>query len=570
MSYFRKLVIILAFTNFAGNIFAQSKDFDITKNLEIFFSALRELQNNYIDSLSTEQLIAYALEGITEHLDPYTKYVPAEQQTDFDFQTTGKYAGIGSLIQKDSGCILVAGPYRNLPADKAGLVAGDKIMEIDGKTTSVMSVNKASSLLKGDANTVVKLKVLKLRTGELADLSITRENIRVPSVPYSNIYENGTGYIRFPSFTVGSSNDIRNVLTEFRATGNLKSLILDMRGNGGGPLVEAVGILNLFLPKGITVVTSSGRKKETEEKYVTRENPVEPDLPLVILVDNSSASATEIVSGTIQDLDRGIIVGTNTFGKGYVQSVRPIGYDAQLTYTIAKYYIPSGRCVQAHNFATFSSDGSVSFIPDSLKKEFKTKNGRTVFDAGGVTPDVVIRGEEYSPMAVSLMRKNLIFKYSIEYFRKNQTSPPPDSLEITEPEYQDFINYLSDKEYDYQTASEMTMKRLINAAKQEKYYDNAKNSFDELNALLKHDKAKDLRINQEELVSLLREEISERYYYEEGRLEAMLRRDKQFDEAYNILNNPDKYNKLLNNPTTTAHNFKKDSNNYGKIFRSEK
>jgi carboxyl-terminal processing protease len=550
MLYIKKLVIIVAFANFSGNVFAQSKDFDVTKNLEIFFAALRELQNNYIDSLSTEQLVGYALDGITEHLDPYTKYVPAEQQTDFDFQTTGKYAGIGSLIQKDSGCILIAGPYKNLPADKAGLVAGDKIIEIDGKSVADMSIDKASNMLKGDANTVVNLKVRKLRSGELADLSITRENIRMPSVPYSKIYANGVGYIRFPSFTIGCSNDIHNVLAEFRATGNLKSLILDMRGNGGGPLVEAVGVLNLFLPKGITVVTSSGKKKDAEEKYITRDNPVEPDLPLVVLVDNGSASATEIVSGTIQDLDRGVIVGTNTFGKGYVQSVRPIGYDAQLTYTVAKYYIPSGRCVQAHNFATFSSDGSVSFIPDSLKREFATKNGRKVFDGGGVTPDVTIRGEEYSSMAISLVRKNLIFKYSVEYFKRNQTPDTPDKFEISEADYQDFISYLSDKAYDYQTASEITMKRLINVAKQEKYYDNAKDSFDALNLLLKHDKAKDLRINQEELTSLLREEIAERYYYEAGRLEAILRRDKQFDEACNILNNIEKYNEILNNAVT--------------------
>ncbi|MDR0385739.1 MAG: S41 family peptidase [Prevotellaceae bacterium] len=546
MSYFRKLITVLAFTVYTGNVFSQSKDFDITKNLEIFFSVLRELQNNYIDSLSTEQLVEYALEGITDHLDPYTKFVPAEEQTDFDFQTTGKYAGIGSLIQKDSGCILVAGPYRGLPADRAGLVAGDKITEIDGKSTAGMSVDKASSLLKGEANTVVNLQVVKLRTGEQAKLSITRENIRMPSVPYSKIYSSGVGYIRFPSFTVGSCNEVRNVLAAFRATGKLKSLILDMRGNRGGPLIEAVGILNLFLPKGLTVVTSSGKKKDTEEKYITREHPVEPDLPLAILVDNGSASAAEIVSGTIQDLDRGVVVGTNTFGKGYVQSVRPVGYDAQLTYTVAKYYIPSGRCVQAHNFATFSSDGSVSFIHDSLKKEFKTKNGRKVFDGGGVTPDVVIGGEEYSPMAISLIRKNLIFKYSIEYFKKNLKADTPDKFNLTENDYQDFINYLSDKEYDYQTASEITMKRLINTAKQEKYYENAKGVFDSLMILLKHDKTKDLKINREELSSILREEISERYYYGEGRLEALLRRDKQFDEAFSILNNPEKYSNILN------------------------
>jgi carboxyl-terminal processing protease len=545
MLYFKKLIIILVFTSFSGAVFAQSKDFDLTKNLDIFFSALRELQDNYIDSLSTEQLIGYALDGITDNLDPYTKYVPAAQQTDFDFQTTGKYAGIGSLIQKDSGCILVAGPYKNLPADKAGLVAGDKILEINGQNTKNMTVDKASGLMKGDPNTVVKLKVQKLRTNELVDLTITRENIRVPSVPYYGMYENGIGYIRFPSFMIGCSADIRNVLIELRATGKLKSLVFDLRGNRGGPLVEAIEILNLFLPKGLTVVTSSGKKKNTEEKYVTQENPVEPDLPLVILVDNGSASASEIVSGAIQDLDRGVVVGTNTFGKGYVQSVRPIGYDAQLTYTIARYYIPSGRCVQAHNFATFGSDGAVTFIPDSLKKEFKTKNGRKVFDGGGVKPDVVVESEEYSPMAVSLIRKNLIFKYSVEYYKKHLSIDTPDKFEFTENDYQDFINYLSNKEYDYQTASEMTMRRLINVAKQEKYYDNAKEIFDKLNELLKHDKAKDLKINQAELTSTLIEEISDRYYYEEGRLKAILRRDKQFDKACNILNDTVKYNKIL-------------------------
>ncbi|MDR3245216.1 MAG: S41 family peptidase [Prevotellaceae bacterium] len=545
MLYFKKLVIILAIASFSGTVFAQSRDFDLTKNLDIFFSALRELQDNYIDSLSTEQLIAYALEGITDNLDPYTKYVPAEQQTDFDFQTTGKYAGVGSMIQKDSGCILIAAPYKNLPADKAGLVSGDKLVEINGQSTENMTVDKASSLLKGDPNTVVKLKVQKLRTNELVDLTITRENIRVPSVPYYDVYENGIGYIRFPSFTIGGSADIRNVLIELRATGKLKSLVLDLRGNRGGSLSEAISILNLFLPKGLTVVTSSGKKKNTEEKYVTKENPVEPDLPLAILVDNGSASASEIVSGAIQDLDRGVVVGTNTFGKGYVQSVRPIGYDAQLTYTIARYYIPSGRCVQAHNFATFGSDGAVTFIPDSLKKEFKTKNGRKVFDGGGVKPDVVIEGEEYSPMAISLIRRNLIFKYSIEYYKKHLTIDTPDKFEFTETDYQDFINYLSDKDYDYQTASEMTMRRLINVAKQEKYYDNAKDVFDKLNELLKHDKAKDLKINQDELMHTLIEEISEKYYYEEGRLKALLRRDKQFDEARNILSDTGKYNSII-------------------------
>ncbi|MDR0559837.1 MAG: S41 family peptidase [Prevotellaceae bacterium] len=546
MSYLQKSVSVTVCLFLTLGVSAQSKDFDFTKSMDIFMSAVNTLRTEYVDSLSTDKLIKYALDGITENLDPYTEYVPAEMQKDFDFQTTGKYAGIGSLIQKDSSWVIIANPYKNFPAYKAGLISGDRILEIDGQSIKGMSVEKVSNMLRGDANTVVKIKVLKLKTGKTEDISITREIIRLPSVPYFGIQKDGIGYIRLTSFiTDECASDVRNALKTMRATGNLKSLVLDLRGNPGGLLREAVRIVSLFVPKGTLVVSASGQNKSLAHKYVTTEEPVEPDLPVVVMVDNSSASASEIVSGAVQDLDRGLVVGTHTYGKGYVQNIKQLGYDAQLKFTTSKYYIPSGRCVQAHNFTTRNSEGGVSFIPDSLKKEFKTKNGRKVYDGGGVTPDVVIKSDEYSPIAVSLLRRNLIFEYSLEYFKKHQNIDTPDKFEFTENDYRDFTAYLNGKEYDYQTVSEQLMKRLINSVKQEKYYDNAKAEIEKLAEFLKHDKLKDLKINEPELVALLREEIIERYYYEEGRVEAMLRNDRQFAEACNILANSVKYENLL-------------------------
>lgn len=541
----KKLITALFFTAAVVTTNAQTKDFELTKNIDIFLNGIREFQDLYVDSLSMEQLINYSFEGITENLDPYTEFVPAKDQEDFDFQTNMRYAGIGSLIQKDSSWAIIAGPYKGFPADKAGLVAGDRILEIDGKSIEGMDLDKVSNMLRGDANTFIKLKVLKLRTSNIEELNIERENIRISSVPYYGMIQDGIGYIKLTGFTRNCSNDMRDALKELRATGELKSLVLDLRTNGGGLLSEAVKIVNFFVPKGTTIVESKGRNKQLDFKYTTMDDPIEPDLPLTILVNGASASASEIVSGAIQDLDRGIIIGTHTFGKGYVQSIRPLGYDAQLKITTAKYYIPSGRCVQAHNFTTRNSDGSVAFIPDSLKKEFKTKNGRPVFDGGGVTPDVVISPEDYSPIIISLIRGNHIFRYSVDYYKKHLTINTPDKFTLTDKEYQNFINYLSNKEYDYQTVSERSMKQLINNAKQEKYYDNSKELFDKLNEALKHDKVKDLKINEKEIKAFLVEELMERYYYSEGRIRASLRYDRQFNEACDILNNPIKYSNLL-------------------------
>ena len=547
MSYQKKLVtlsVVAAMSILSAT--AQSRDFEYAKSIDIFLSAIGELQNEYVDSLSVDNLVKYALDGITENLDPYTEYVPAELQKDFDMQTTGRYAGIGAMIQKDSNWVIIANPYKDFPAQRAGLVSGDKIIEIDGISVENFSTEKVSNMLRGDANTVVRVKVSKLRTGKSEELAITRENIRPPAVPYYAMKPNGIGYIRLTSFIGdGCSLEVRNALKELRATGELKSLILDLRGNPGGLLREAVKVINLFVPKGVLAVSVSGYKKTSSYKYTTTDEPIEPELPLIVMVDNFSASASEIVSGAIQDFDRGITLGTRTYGKGYVQGIRQLGYDSQLKLTTAKYYIPSGRCIQAHNFATRNSDGSIASIPDSLKKEFKTKNGRKVYDGGGVTPDVTVRDDDLSPIAISLLKRNLIFKYSLEYFKKHPIEGTPDKFQFSDKDYQDFIDYLKDKEYDYQTLSEQLIKRLAGAVKQEKYYDAAKADLEKLNEILKHDKLNDLKINEDELKMLLMEEIAERYWYEAGKFEILLRKDKQFDEACSILSNTIKYENIL-------------------------
>ena len=541
----KAFIALLLFAYLAPQANGQSKDFELTKNLDVFMSAFKELQTLYVDSLGSEEMIRHAIDGITEHLDPYTEFVPASEQDDFDFIKTGRYAGIGSYIQQDSNYTRITSPYKGFPADLAGLVAGDRLLEIDNASLKGLSVDKVSSMLKGEAGTKIRLKVRKWRGGDTVTLEMTRQNIRMPSVAYSGILPDGTAYIRLTTFTTGSYNEFRAALVELRSAGNLKSLVIDLRGNGGGSLPEAVKIVNLFIPKGITVVNARGRISLYDMSYTTTEPALEPDLPLAVLVNGASASASEIVAGTIQDLDRGIIVGSLTFGKGLVQAVRPLEYDAQLKVTTAKYYIPSGRCVQAHNFSQRNADGSVAFIPDSLKKEFKTQNGRKVFDGGGITPDITCRSEEYSPIVVSLIRRNLIFEYSLKYCKPRLKIAEPAKFDLTDKDYQDFVNFLSDKKYDYETMSERMMKQLVNIVKQEKYEVEAKDELDKLAERLKHDKTKDLRLAKDELKSLLREEIIERYYYEAGRISAMLRNDKQMAEAQEALNNPLKYRNIL-------------------------
>lgn len=541
-----KLFFLLFFSFLlASQLKSQSKEFDFSKNVDIFFSAFREIQNLYVDSLSSQQLMSYAIEGISDKLDPYTEFIPEENKSDFDFMTTGKYGGIGSLIQKDGEFVRVVEPYRGFPADRAGLKAGDRLLKIDDQDLKGLTVDKVSNLLRGPVSTDFNLVVKKLKTGDTVSLKMTRENIRISSVVFASIITDSIGYIRLTGFTENCTKDFKEAIERMKQTGKLKALIFDLRSNGGGLLGEALKISNVFIPKGIEVVNARGRVKDYDMSYVTSEQPLIPDIPLVILVNNSSASASEIVAGAMQDLDRGVIMGTRTFGKGLVQAVRPLGYDARIKFTTAKYYIPSGRCVQAHNFSSKNEDGSVSFIPDSLKKEFRTKGGRKVFDGGGVNPDIQVKASEYSPISVSLLRKNLFFDYSLEFYKKYETITTPDKFVLTDAQYKDFVKFLSDKDYDYQTNSERLLKQLTEAVKFEKYDDVVKNELELLNQNLKHDKVKDLNVFKKEVSNLLESEIAERYFYQEGRLEIMLRDDNIVREAIDLLHKPAAYKAVL-------------------------
>lgn len=555
LSYSKKLaaLLLLSLTMFVSAGHAQSKDFKLSKNLDIFFSAFRELRALYVDTLDTDDLIKWSVDGMVSKLDPYTAFVPESEVSDFDYQITGKYAGIGALIQRDSNYIRISEQYEGFPAEKSGLVAGDRVMAIDGTSLKDVSLEKASDMLKGKPGTTVNLKVIKLRGGDTVDLAIKRQRIHISGIVYSGMLQNGIGYIRLTSFTEGSSKDFRDALMKLKNTGELKSLVIDLRSNGGGSLDEAVKIVNLFVPKGVEIVSARGREKALDLSYVTKEQPVDTQIPIAVLVNGATASSSEIVSGAFQDLDRGVVIGTRTFGKGYVQTIRPIGYNTKMKITTAKYYIPSGRCVQAHNFSQRNADGSVAFIPDSLKKEFKTKNGRKVYDGGGIMPDIIKDSEDYSRIAISLVSRNLVFDYSIKYYKEHPEGiAKPEDFKITDEDYTDFVNFLADKTYDYQTTSERLFKQLSDAVKSEKYDSETKTEMDALGEKLKHDKLKDLQIFKPEISQLIDEEIVNRYYHQAGRVRTMLRSDIQLNSAIEVLQNPAEYKDILTNTSREA------------------
>jgi carboxyl-terminal processing protease len=492
------------------SIKAQPDDFDTIKNTDIYFSILRELSLYYVDSVQIGKLVNASIQAMLEQLDPYTEYVSEEDSEAFDFVITGRYGGIGALIRKaNEGGIQITDPYKGYPADKAGLVAGDCILEIDGQSLTSVDVQTASNRLKGLAGSALTLKVHKLKTGDTVDLSLRREHIHISDVHYHCLLKDSIGYIHLNAFTKDGSRDFIKTFLELKKTGKMKSLILDLRSNGGGSLDEAVSTVGAFVPQGTTVVEARGRLKAFEAKYTTRENPLDTSIPIVVLVNNMSASSSEIVAGALQDLDRAVIVGTRTFGKGLVQSVRDLGYNAKLKITTAKYYTPSGRCVQIVDYSHRREDGSVGTVPDSLIKAFKTRNGRTVYDGGGITPDVAVELPTYHKISYSVVARDLLRPYALTYSVAHDHIAPPETFRLTDAEYDDFVQYLLDKDYGDQPESLSEFKS--------------------------------------ELKELLEEEICTLYYYQQGRLRNELPRDKQVNEAIDVLSNLSAYKKLLAN-----------------------
>jgi len=525
------------------------RDFQIVKNMDIFFSLFRELNLFYVDEIDPEKLINSSIEGMLETLDPYTTFIPESEMENYKTVTTGQYGGVGMLIRDIDHVMTITDISHNDPADKAGFRVGDMLMKIDGKWLTGKSEDEINEMLNGIPNTKFFITYLQANTKNEITRELTRETINIPNVPYYGTIDdnNKTGYIRLSNFSINAGKEVKEALLWLKKTYQIESLIIDLRNNPGGLLLEAVEVVNLFVRRGQEVVSTRGRIKQWDNIYFTRHEPVDTVMPLAVIVNRSSASAAEIVAGAMQDLDRGIIVGQRTFGKGLVQSTRALSYNAQLKVTTAKYYIPSGRCIQALDYAHREADGSVGYIPDSLIREYKTlKNKRTVRDGGGVSPDVEALPETLSRIAVTLYVRNLIFSYATEYVKKHDSIASAKKFALTNKEYEDYVVFLQDKFFDYQTETELMFLKLKDVAKREKYMENASAEFEALQAKLSHDRFKDLELFKDDIKELLEEEIVSRYYYNAGRIANTMQKDNQIRTARNMLWESEKYAALLN------------------------
>ena len=517
------------------------KNFQIAKNLDIYYTLFRELNLFYVDDVDPTKLVKTSIDKMLESLDPYTNFIPEDDIEDFRFMTTGEYAGIGALISKQKGKILIAEPYEGFPAQKSGLKAGDVLLEVAGKSTEKLSTEDVSALLKGPANKAVVVKVQRYGQKKPMDVEIMREKIQIDPVPYYGMLDSETGYIRLSNFTENCTERVKMALIELKEKHGAKTLVLDLRSNPGGLLIEAVRIANLFVPKGQEIVSTRGKVKQWDKVYTATESPIDTIMPIAVLVNRGSASASEIVAGAIQDLDRGMIIGTRTFGKGLVQTTRDLSYNAKLKITTAKYYIPSGRCIQALDYTHRNEDGSVGIVPDSLISKFTTKKGRIVFDGGGVAPDLTVEDESLSNVATNLVTGSVIFDFATYYNSKTEKIASPEEFVITPEIYADFIQFVKGQDFKYESKTESELDNLLEVAKREKYYDISKDEFENLKLKLGHNLDQDLEHFKKEISELLADEIVSRYYYQKGAIKAALRDDSDVTKALDILHKPDGY-----------------------------
>lgn len=532
------VVLVLLFSFNPKN----DKLFSIAKNLDIFASLVRELDSYYVDEIDPDELVSVGINAMLEELDPYTEYIPEENSDEFRMMTTGEYGGVGALIGNRTGINMILMPYKGFPAQVGGLRIGDAILKIDSTDVVKEETAEISKLLKGPANTEVQVTVK--RGDDTLQVDLTRKKIVISNVPYYGMVNAHTGYIKLTDFTTNASADVRQALIALKAQGAQK-LILDVRDNPGGIMREAVEIVNLFIPKGREVVRTVGKLPSVNAVYKTERSPLDKDIPLVVLINERSASAAEIVAGALQDYDRAVLVGRRTFGKGLVQSTIPLSYNSQVKVTTAKYYIPSGRCIQAIDYSDRDEDGNGRVIPDSLRREFKTKSGRIVLDGAGIEPDEEVAAKGYAPITYSLVARNLVFNYANEFFLKNDSIAPPREYEISDELYQDFVTWLEDKEYDYTTRVEKAIEDLVSYSEKEKYYDDIKHEIASLKKSVTHSKEQDLITFKEEIKGALKDEIVSRYYYEQGMVEASLDEDVEINQAIQVLNDQDQYASML-------------------------
>jgi carboxyl-terminal processing protease len=524
------------------------KDFELLKNLDIFHSLMREINIFYVDEISPADLVGEAIAAMLESLDPYTVFIPESQMEDLKLMTTGEYGGIGALIRQDDDYVVVTDPYEGFPAQKNDVRAGDIILEVDGKSIKGKSYHEVSELLKGQPGTSLKLILKRPGDEKAIEKNLQREEIKIKNVQYYSMMSDGIAYVNLSNFTENAALEVKKALADLKEKNTITGIVLDLRGNPGGLLMEAVFVSNLFINKGEVIVSTKGKVKDWDKVYTATQTAYDTETPVAVLVNSGSASASEIVAGAIQDLDRGVVIGQRTFGKGLVQTTRDLNYKTKLKVTTAKYYTPSGRCIQVIDYSHRNPDGSAGKIPDSLINKFSTRNKRPVFDGGGVNPDIITEADKYSNIAISLMNKNHIFNFATGYYYKNPKISPAGEFEITDAVYSDFVNYLQDKDFDYVSQSDDLLKKLIEVTKEEKYYDNASEEFQKLEKKLAHDKNQDLQTFRNEISRLLKEEIVSRYYFQDGRIEAFLKDDAELKEAIRVLKNRNDYNKILSGP----------------------
>ncbi len=510
---------------------AQSENFDIAKSLNIQSSIIKILKSQYVDSVNVEKLVVNGINSMLSTLDPYTIYIPEENEEDIDMLTTGSYGGVGSLIKKlPSGEVQISEPYIGSPAVKYGLQPGDLLLAIDGVSTKDINVTECSKKMRGLPGTELKLKVKKGRSGDTVDINLTRERIHIPDVAYSGMLNDTVGYIQLGGFTLNGSNDVKEAFLRLREGGKMKKLVLDLRGNGGGLMSEAVSLVSLFVPNGTLVVTSKGRDTSSLMKFHTQKEPIDTTTPIVVMVNSGSASSSEIVAGALQDLDRATIVGMRTFGKGLVQSIKNTGYNTSLKLTTSKYYTPSGRCVQAIDYSKRNSDGSVGNVPDSLKKEFKTASGRIVYDGGGIQPDIELKGRDFNRSMYALVYSDVIGDFAIDYYKKHEKVASPSQFSISDQVYEDFIKYALKLEFDFRTDSQIEMEKVIEASKKDGLWKEYSKEIESLQKKLSPAKEDFLRKYKEDIKDIIEQEIMVKYYYAPGGAEYSLRNDIQIKE----------------------------------------
>ena len=536
-------------------IWAAKDDFGLGRNMEVMVNMMRELSLQYVDEVAPDKLMKDGATGMVRNLDPYTTYMSESEMNDFEMLATGKYGGIGATIRmkRDSSGVVIAQPYKGSPSDLAGLKIGDRFLAIDGEDVTKATTADISSRLKGVPGTKVKLRIERMMTGEEVDLELTRARIAIPGVPYSGYVADGIGYIAHNDFTDGCYDEMRAAVERLRSEGQIKGLILDYRDNGGGSVPEAVKILSMFLPKGTEVLTMKGRTEQSKKSFTTELQPVLGDVPMVALIDEASASASEIVCGALQDMDRAVLMGQRSFGKGLVQSIVPLGYNAYVKLTTAKYYIPSGRCVQRISYKHESNSKSEN-IPDSLITEFKTRNGRKVYDGKGLMPDVKVDADYISSFAVILYNLGYIEEFLDGYMRRHgDQKVDPKSFSISDKDYEDFVKFMADKEVPYESQTRLALDMLKKTSKQERYDADFAEDLKQIESKLKDQKMDNLRTYRAEIEDLLNSDIVLRHHYQAGVIEHQIVGDSTIIKAVELLKDQERYKKILSEQDTSRN-----------------